>query len=111
MLVKRINQDTVNFLLSQTHCDPNVKNNNDEVPLQMTANSDIIKDLIRYGAQTSIMYESHRSALGTNEPIKPPVKMFVVGNPSVGKSTLTEALKKKLNFVARLFTSGKVSRS
>ena len=101
--------NTVNFLLSQTPCDPNIKNNNDEVPLQMTTNSDIIKDLIRYGAQTSIMYESHRSALGTNEPIKPPVKMFVVGNPSVGKSTLTEALKKTLNFVARWFTSGKVS--
>ena len=102
-------QDTVNLLLSQTPCDPNIKNNNDEVPLQMTTNSDIIKDLIRYGAQTSIMYESTRSALGTNEPIKPPVKMFVVGNPSVGKSTLTAALKKTLNFVARWFTSGKVS--
>ena len=101
--------DIVNFLLSQAICDPNVKNNKKEVPLQMTTNSDIIKDLIRYGAQTSIMYESVKSALGTNEPIKPPVKIFVVGNPSVGKSTLTEALKKKLNFVARLFTSGKVS--
>ena len=102
-------QDTVNFLLSQALCDPNIKNNNDEVPLQMTTNSDIIKDLIRYGARTSMMYESTRSALGTNEPIKPPVKMFVVGNPSVGKSTLTAALKKTLNFVARWFTSGKVS--
>ena len=101
--------DIVNFLLSQANCDPNVKNNKKEVPLQMTTNSDIVKDLIRYGAQTSIMYESHESALGTNEPIKAPVKIFVVGNPSVGKSTLTEALKKKLNLVARWFTSGKVS--
>ena len=101
--------ETVNFLLSQALCDPNVKNNSKEVPLQMTTNADIIKDLIRYGAQTSMMYESHKSALGTNEPIKPPVKMFVVGNHSVGKSTLTAALKKKLNFVVRLFTSGKVS--
>ena len=101
--------ETVNLLLSQAYCDPNVRNNNEEVPLQMTTNSDIIKDLIRYGAQTRMMYESHKSALGTNEPIKPPVKMFIVGNPSVGKSTLTAALKKKLNFVARLFTSGKVS--
>ena len=101
--------ETVSFLLSQAQCDPNVKNNNGEVPLQMTTNPDIIKDLIRYGAQTSIMYESTRSALGTNEPIKPHVKIFVVGNPSVGKSTLTAALKFKLNFVARLFTSGQVS--
>ena len=101
--------DTVNFLLSQAHCDPNIKNKNEEIPLQMTTNSDIIKDLIRHGARTNMMYESHRSALGTNEPIKPPVKIFVVGNPSVGKSTLTAALKKTLNFVARWFTSGKVS--
>ena len=101
--------DTVNLLLSQTHCNPNIKNNKKEVPLQITTNSDIIKDLIRYGAQTSIMYESLKSALGTNQPIKPPVKIFVVGNPYVGKSTLTEALKKKLNFVVWMFTSGKVS--
>ena len=102
-------QDTVNFLLSQAHCDPNVKNNNEEVPLQMTTNSDIIRDLIRYGAQSIIMYKSHKSALGTDKPIKPSVKIFVVGNQSVGKSTLTAALKKKLNLAARLFTSGKVS--
>ena len=101
--------DTVNLLLSQAQCDPNVKNNNKEIPLQMTTNSDIIKDLIRHGAQTSIMYKSHKNALGTNEPIKPSVKIFVVGDPSVGKSTLTAALKTKLKILARLFTSGKVS--
>ena len=102
---------TINLLLTVAHCDPNIKSNNEEVPLQMTTNSDIIKDLIRHGAKTSIMYESKtcQNTLGTNEPIKPPVKVFIVGNPSVGKSSLTAALKKKLNIVARFFTSGKVS--
>ena len=100
---------TINLLLTVAHCDPNIKSNNEEVPLQMTTNSDIIKDLIRHGAKTSIMYESCQNTLGTNEPVKPPVKVFIVGNPSVGKSSLTAALKKKLNIVARFFTSGKVS--
>ena len=100
---------TVNRLLSVAHCDPNIKSNNEKVPLQITTNPEIIKDLIRHGAKTSIMYESCQNSLGTNEPVKPPVKVFVVGNPSVGKSSLTAILKKRLNIVARLFTSGKVS--
>ena len=106
---KDLRPTTVNILLSVAHCDPNIKSNSEEVPLQMTTNPEIIKDLIRHGAQTSIMYESCQNTLGTNEPVKPPVKVFIVGNPSVGKSSLTAALKKKLNIVARFFTSGKVS--
>ena len=106
---KRNQQATANYLLSQVHCDPNLKNNNNEVPLQMTTNKPIIKDLIRYGAQTGIMYKSYKRALGRKKPIKPPVKIFVVGNPSVGKSSLTSALKKELNFMIRMFTTGIVS--
>ena len=102
-------QSIVNFLLSQAHCDPNINNNKDEVPLQMTTNPDIIKNLIKYGAQTSMMYESHKSALGTNKPIQPPVKVFVVGNPSVGKSTLTAALKMELKKIKKLLKFKKVS--
>ena len=98
----------VNILLSEAHCDPNVKSNNEEVALQMTTNPDIIKDLIRHGAKTSIMYESYQYSLRTNKPVQPPVKVFIVGNPSVGKSTLTAALKKKIGIIARIF-SGKVS--
>ena len=90
---KADNSTIVKFLLSVGHCDPNSKSNSDEVPLQMTTNPEIIKDLIRYGAKTSIMYKSFKKALGTNKPLQPPVKVFVVGNPSVGKSTLTAALK------------------
>ena len=102
------NPDTVNLLLSVAHCDPNIKSKIEEVPLQLTTNRDIIIDLIRHGAETSIMYESYQKSLGTNKPIKPPVKVFIVGNPSVGKSTLTAALTKKIGVIARLF-SRKVS--
>ena len=99
----------VNFLLSVAHCDPNVKSNSEEVPLQMTTNTEIIKDLIRHGAKTSIMYKSHQNTLGTDKPVQPPVKVFIVGNPSVGKSTLTAALNlRKIGIIARIF-SRKVS--
>ena len=98
----------VNYLLSVAHCDPNVKSNSEEVPLQMTINPEIIKVLIRHGAKTSIMYKSHKKALGTNKPLQPPVKVFVVGNPSVGKSTLTAALKTERGII-RFFSSGRVS--
>ena len=103
------NPTMVNLLLSVTHCDPNIKNKNKEVPLQMTTNPEIIKDLIRHGAKTNMMYESYQKALGASKPIEPPVKVFVVGNPSVGKSTLTAALTKKIGFVAWFFSLGKVS--
>ena len=99
----------VNYLLSVAHCDPNVKSNTEEVPLQMTTNSEIIKDLIRHGAKTSIMYKSYKKVLGTNKPLQPPVKIFIVGNPSVGKSTLTAALKTEKWIITQLFSSGKVS--
>ena len=102
------NPSLVNLLLSEAHCDPNFKSNNGDVPLQMTTNPEIIKNLIRHGAKTSIMYESHRKHLGTDKPVQPPVKVFIVGNPSVGKSTLTAALKKKIGVIARIF-SGRVS--
>ena len=98
----------VNLLLSVAHCNPNIQTSSGEVPLQMTTNSEIIKDLIRHGAKTSIMYESYQKPLGTDKPIQPPVKVFIVGNPSVGKSTLTAAIKKKLGFVSHIF-SRKVS--
>ena len=99
---------TVNLLLSVAHCNPNIKSNSGEVPLHMTTDPVIIKNLIRHGAKTSIMYQSHKKSLGTNKPIQPPVKVFIVGNPSVGKSTLTAALKRKTGIIARIF-SGKVS--
>ena len=100
---------TVNILLSEAHCDPNFKSKYEDVPLQMPTNPEIIKDLLRHGAKTGIMYKSHQKYLGTDKPVQPPVKVFIVGNPSVGKSTLTAALKKKTGVIARIF-SGKSLR-
>jgi ankyrin repeat protein len=102
----------MNYLLSVAQCDPNIKSKSKEVclPLQLTTNTEIIKDLIRHGAKTNIMYDSHQNPLQTNKPVQPPVKVFVVGNPYVGKSTLTAALKtERLGIFARLLSTGRVS--
>ena len=101
--------DTVNLLLSVAHCDPNLKSSSAEVPLQMTTNPEIIKDLIRHGAKASIMYKAYKKTLGTDKPLQPPVKIFIVGNPSVGKSTLTAALKTEKWIITQFFSSRKVS--
>ena len=106
---KADNPTRVNILLSEAHCDPNVKSNNEEVPLQMTTNPEIINDLIRHGAKTSIMYASYQNSLGTNKPVQPPVKVFIVGNPSVGKSTLTAALKRRITGIFSRIFFGKVT--
>ena len=96
----------MNFLLTVAHCDPNIRSQSGEVPLQLTANTEIIKHLIRYGAKTSMMFVSDQNSLKTNKPIQPPV--FIFGNASVGKITLTAALKTNIGIFAQLF-SGKVS--
>ena len=102
---KADNYTIVKLLLSVAHCDPNSKSRSGEV----TTNPEVIKDLIRYGAKTSIMYKSCKKALGTNKPLQPPVKVFIVGNPSVGKSTLTAALKTEKGVITQFFSSGIVS--
>jgi ankyrin repeat protein len=102
----------INYLLSVAQCDPNYKSESKEMclPLQLTTNTEIIKALIRHGAKTNIMYESNQNPLGTKKPIQPPVKVFVIGNPYVGKSTLTAALKtEKKGIIARLVSSGRVT--
>ena len=40
-------------------------------------------------------------------PLQTPVKLFVLGNPSAGKSTLTKALKSELTQLVRLFKRSK----
>ena len=91
------------YILTATDCDPNIKNKDRLTPLQVTLNrsTKIIRELIRCGANTNDVYKKHRRVL--KQPIQPPVKVFVVGNPSVGKSTLTSAIQKEKFFV-RPFT-------
>ena len=76
--------------------DPNANNNDGQSPLDLTSDADVIRELIRHGANPQDVYETHGKVLGkrsSKQPLQTPVKLFMVGNPSAGKSTLTKALQ------------------
>ena len=80
-------------------------NTGGETPIQLTFNPHTIHELIRFGANPTDVYAS-RVHLDTKNPPQPIVKVFIVGNPSVGKiSTLTAALKIELSSLAKIFIS------
>ena len=89
-----------------------MKNNDGKTPLDLTLNPDIIRELIRYGANPHDVYETHGKILGkfsSKQPLQTPVKLFMVGNPSAGKSTLTKALLKEAFGLKRIKRLVKVS--
>lgn len=98
----------VQFLLEKRKCDPNSSNSAKRNLLQLTSNPEIIKILLQYGANPTDVYRFHSNILGTKQPLRPSVKVFIVGNPSVGKSTLTVALQNE-PFLEMLSIAKKVS--
>lgn len=100
-------RETVHYLLTEMNCNPNVLNIDGESPLQMCTNPEMIEELIQQGANPANAYKSYGEILGINEPLKPTVKVFIVGDPSAGKSTLTASLQKELSPIARKFTVSK----
>ena len=100
------------YVLEVTHFNPNVKNIEGLTPIQLTLNTDIFHELVRFGAnpKESEIMRSSSIPMDTKHPPQPVSKVFIVGNPSVGKSTLTAALQKESLRMLELFsTSKKVS--
>ena len=102
----------VKFLCTQSSCDPRIENCFGVNAMSQTLNPDIHKLLIQRtataAASSSDTYRSQGRVLGTNQPLQPSVKVFVVGNPSAGKSTLTAAIKKEeSSFFLRAFSSAR----
>ena len=93
------------FLLSEANCNPNISNACGNIPFETTSDPLARQLLISYGTKIDTLYKSHHKELGTSEPLKPPVKIFVIGDPSVGKSTLIAALQD----ISYLFWSKKIS--
>ena len=93
------NFDAVNLLLttkSSEKIDLSQKNGNDNTPIQLTRKYKIIKLLIGHGANPQDVYEYCGNILERckeEQPLHNIVKIFVVGNAFVGKTTLVEALK------------------
>ena len=82
--VRSANRDIVEYLM-KCECNPNCKDKDGNTPLDLDVNNtegnSCARILLDAGAKL------------TAKPPPPPVKIFVVGNPSVGKSSLTKALQ------------------
>ena len=94
------NTRVLRFLISEAQCDPNVRNNDGQTPIQLTSDPDTIRELIKNGANTTDMYKDYGHLLGHSftQQLPNPVKVLIVGDPSSGKSTLTESLKNESIF-------------
>ena len=101
----------VKALLDTGKCDVNFRNMDNSSPLDLSNNSKIIRELIKYGANPSNVYRKFGSVLGNSpkQPIETPVKVFVTGDPRGGKSTLTKSLQKEASAFARVFSRAKKS--
>ena len=73
------NMEVVKYLLVVHHCDPNCKTKDGRTPLDLAVRHPaVVRELIKAGAKSTS---------------KLPVNIFIVGNPSAGKSSLTKALQ------------------
>ena len=94
------------YILEITNFNPNVKNTRGMTPIQLTSDQDVIRELIRFGAHPPETY-SNSTPLDIKHPPQPVSKVFIVGNSSVGKSTLTAALQKEASRLVKIFTPAK----
>ena len=100
--------EMVNYILVVIKSDPNAANNEGMKPIQLTTNAQKIHELIRYGANPMDVYIIPSGVkVSIKNPPQPLVKIFVVGNPSVGKSTLIAALQKELSRIVKILTPAK----
>ena len=86
----------VQILLSVDGIDLSIKNNKGQTPITLAYESTIIKLLIAHGADPQPLYDMHRKffqGISSEKPPLTPVKLLVIGNPSVGKTTLIHSLK------------------
>ena len=95
----------VKYLLRESKIDVNAKNVRDFSPIQLTKNSEIIIELIRHGANPTNLYSYCRKVLGESKLLQTTVKVFVLGDSNVGKSTLISSLKKEGWFKFNYFTN------
>ena len=93
----------IQLVLESTRIDPNASNQAGETPIQLTSYPHIIHELVRFGAHPEPVYTSSVQ-FDVKHPPQPIVKIFIVGNRSVGKSTLTAALQKEIPRLLKVFT-------
>ena len=85
--------------LLEHESNPNIKDNQERPPLTVATSPEIIKTLLRYGADTQPLYEMHKSVILSDSPPPTPVKLLFIGDPGVGKTTLIQSLQNENNEV------------
>ena len=81
-------------LLEHGHCDPNSAAHDGKTPLDLVREPEHIRLLLKFGAtpSKSLMNEYFPRQL-QEEPADMSIKMFILGNPGAGKSTLVKSLR------------------
>ena len=82
------------YLLEHGHCDPNSAAHDGKTPLDLASEPEHIRNFLKFGAtpnesNTYKCFPEHFE----NQPADMAVKMFVLGNPGAGKSTLVKSLQ------------------
>ena len=94
-------QKIVEYLLTDCHLNSNAKNHQQKSPLSLAKSKEVMKLLLQHGAHAKDVYTEHRKTLDnifSKDPLKSPVKMFVIGHGGEGKSTLIEAMEHEPTF-------------
>ena len=91
-------KETVLYLLSTGKVEPSVttKNPDEQPPVMLTNDIDIIRELLKHGADPHPLYQRYEEFFkecSSETPPPTPFNVLVLGNASTGKTTLIESLK------------------
>ena len=91
---KKIAAAIIACLLEHSRCDPNCATHDGQTPLDLARQPEHIRLLLKFGAtpSKSLMNKYFPRQL-QEEPADMSIKMFILGNPGAGKSTLVKSLK------------------
>ena len=82
-----------------------MKNKDDQTPLDLTTDDDIVRTLLKNGARADNVYKAHRKVLGKLSSMhapENPLPILITGNGGAGKSTFLKAFLEKLSFGQRV---------
>ena len=87
--------DIVRYLVTQHGCDPLQPNKLGVSALERAINRGHA-DVVAFFFNTTEVLDSITNGYSSSHPFKPALKVFVLGNPSAGKSTLVKAIQNRL---------------